>query len=140
MSHASKIAVAALALTLWGGAVFAQAASEPKPAWPAYLFSIFLGFGTGQYWAGQNGNLFLVGDASCIGVMGIGAVLGSSGASAGYLMIGASAIAFSVFRIWELIDVFGAVDRAKKAGQVAQLEPVIKVDPSSVEVGVTLRL
>ncbi len=150
MSHARKVLVVALALVLAGASAFAQAPAEPKPAWPSFVFSIFLGFGTGQYWAGQNGNLFLVADVSCLTVLTTGAVLalslppspgaGFSAGSAGYLMISISAIAYCAFRIWELLDVFGAVDRARKAGAVAFLEPVVGFDPTSLEVGVMLHL
>jgi len=130
--------------------VFAQDALETKPAWPAYLFSIFLGFGTGQYWVGGNGNPFLIGEVSCVGVAAIGAALalgspaptssGLSGGSLGYLMIGAGTIALSVFRIWELINVFGAVDDARRAGKVAAFEPMVNGNLTQLEIGVRLHL
>jgi hypothetical protein len=150
MHQPSRVIVLSLALLFAHAAAFAQSAPEPKPAWPAYLFSIFVGFGTGPYWVGQNGNLFLIGDLSCVGVAAAGALVafssspssgtGFSGASAGYLMISAAAIAFSVLRIWELIDVFGAVQKARKAGVVAELEPAVSIDPTSLGIGVSLRL
>jgi hypothetical protein len=150
MSHAGKLVIMMLIMVLAAGVVFAQSAPAPKPAWPAYLFSIFLGFGTGQFWVGGNGNLFLIGDLSCVGVMAAGAVTvlssspsstsGLSGVSVGYLMIGVSAVALSVFRIWELIDVFGAVEAARKEGKVAEMEPVLSVSPTSLEMGVRLPL
>ena len=133
------------------GVVFAQDAPETKPAWPAYLFSIFLGLGTGQYWVGGNGNLFLIGEVSCVGFALIGTALalgspaptsssGLSGGSLGYLMIGAGAIVLSIFRIWELINVFGAVDDARRTGKVAALEPVVNGNLTQLEIGVCLHL
>ena len=132
------------------GVVFAQEARETKPVWPAYLFSIFLGFGTGQYWVGGNGNPFLIGEVSCVGIAVIGAALafgspaptssGLSGGSVGYLMIGAGAIALSIFRIWELVNVFGAVDDARRAGKVAAFEPIVDGNLTQLEIGVRLHL
>lgn len=143
MSHAGKLVVMVLAVMLTAGAVSAQSAPEPKPSWPAYVFSIFVGFGTGQYWAGGNGNLFLIADLSCVGVMTAGAVAAASSTppgTVGYVMIGVSAIAFSAFRIWELLDVFGAVEEARKAGKVAAVDPVLGISPTSLELGVRLHL
>ena len=158
MSHTGKLVVLMLIIVLGAGAAFAQNAGAQgggahgseaqgspgtKPAWPAYVFSIFLGFGTGQYWVGGNGNLFLVADLSCVGLMAAGAVTAFSASSSmtvGYLMIGASAMAFSAFRIWELIDVFGAVEDSRKEGKVAQMEPVLSVSPTSLGLGVRLPL
>ncbi len=148
MPRAFRLVLVIFLALFAAGVVSAQGAPGPKPAWPAYLFSIFLGFGTGQYWVGGNGNPFLIGDLSCVGIAAIGAGLalgspapsssGLSGASAGYLMIGVGAIAFSVFRIWELIDVFGAVDDARSAGKVAALEPVVTGSLTQLEMGVRL--
>jgi hypothetical protein len=150
MSHILKIIVVMLCIILFADALFAQSPTDVRPAWPASLFSIFLGFGTGQYWVGSNGNLFLVGDLSCVGVIAIGAVIvyGSSrsssspalsGAGAGYLMIGVSAIAYSAFRLWELLDVFNAVDTARRAGSVTEFYPVVAVNPTSIELGFRIR-
>ena len=150
MSDILKIILVMLCIILTAGVLFAQSATDAKPAWPAYFFSIFLGFGTGQYWVGSNANLFLVGDLSCVGVIAIGAVIvyGSSGSSSrpaltgaglGYLMIGVSAIVYSAFRLWELLDVFNAVDKAKQAGSVTEFYPVVTVNPTSIELGFRLR-
>lgn len=147
MSHSVKVALLALAVVSVSPAAFAQdAQATPRPAWPAYLFSIFVGFGTGQYWVGENGTLFLVGDLSSLAVVGVGAIVAasspsaSSGATAGYVAAGVGAIAFSLFRIWELIDVLGAVENARKAARVAEIAPVVDVRATSLEVGVQLRL
>jgi len=87
---------------------------------------------------------------SCVGVAAIGAALavgspaptssGLSGGSLGYLMIGAGTIALSVFRIWELINVFGAVDDARRAGKVAAFEPMVNGNLTQLEIGVRLHL
>jgi hypothetical protein len=149
VSLASKLVIITCTVTLAAGIAFAQATPEAKPAWPAYLFSIFLGFGTGQYWVGENGNLFLIGDASCVGVVALGAVMASLSAgtsppsaqvTVGYVMVGVGAIALSVFRIWELIDIFGVVDTARKSGKVAEIDPVIIASPASFGLGAQLHL
>jgi hypothetical protein len=55
-------------------------------------------------------------------------------------MIGAGTIALSVFRIWELINVFGAVDDARRAGKVAAFEPMVNGNLTQLEIGVRLHL
>ena len=151
MSHALKVILVMLGVTVAVGMLFAQSAPEAKPSWPAYLFSILLGFGIGPYWVGGNGNPFLVGDISCVGVMAIGALIVHgggglsststfSGEDAGYLMIGAAAIAYSVFRIWELLDVFNAVEIAKTTGVVADFDPIVTANSVSLELDLRLRL
>ena len=151
MSNTLRVLLVSLGVMLAVGALFAQSDPEVKPAWPAYLFSILLGFGTGPYWVGGNGNLFLVSDLSCVGFVAIGSVIvygcdglssrsTLSGEAAGYLVIGAAAITYSIFRIWELLEVFNAVDKAKKAGLVADFNPIVTVNPTSLELDFRLRL
>lgn len=137
MSRFLKVVAIALLVLLAANSVFAQ--EQPKAAWPAYLLSIFLGYGLGHYYCGENGTPFLIVDAvtaTCMVVMGSGF---SSSSSLSILGFGSAIIMVS--RIYEMIDIFGAVLRAKKAGRVAEVIPVIDVDikRASFGFGVSLR-
>ena len=62
MSRLFKVVSLMLLVFLAAGALFAQ--DQPKkPVWPAYVFSLALGFGSGQYYLHENGTPFLIGDA-----------------------------------------------------------------------------
>lgn len=69
MARLPKIVTLVLLILLGAGALFAQAQPK-KPAWPAYAFSLLFGFGTGQYYLGDNGTAFLIGD-----VIGLGGII-----------------------------------------------------------------
>jgi hypothetical protein len=157
MSRFLKIVSLTLLILLAGGALFAQG-TQAKPAWPAYAFSIVLGFGTGQYWVGANGTPFLIGDIVGLAGIVIGeVVIVSSVASAlaspsvssvesagtgvvvGYGIVVVGGLVYLVSRVWEFVDVFGAVDKAKKAGKVVEVVPVVEVRRTSFELGVSLK-
>jgi hypothetical protein len=151
MSRLFKVVTLVLLVFLAANSLFAQ--EQPKAAGPAYILSIFVGFGLGQYYLGQNGTPFLVGDLIGMGMVlaGMELVLTSFFApsvsawndtvNTGCTAFMVGGIVFLVSRIWEIIDIFGAVNRARKAGKVAEVVPVIDVDiqRTSFELGVNLR-
>ena len=136
-----------LLVTATGG-VFAQAAESPRTAWPAYGLSIFLGFGTGHYYLGESGTMFLIGDAGGIAIMVGGYVYmysalmssvtsGSTSSSVsaittGYAVVGVGAVIYLVSRVWEIVDIFGTTDRLRRDGKVVGLRPVIDARPDAV--------
>ncbi len=139
--------ITVIALILIGflaaGAVFAQDL-QPKAEWPAYLLSVFIGFGTGHYYLGANGTPFLIGDVLGLGVE-VGGLLYELGAAValdttqtldGLTLVIVGAGIFLVSRIWEVVDVFSAADEARKAGRVAAVVPVFSVRRTSFESGV----
>ncbi len=138
-----------LVLAMLVGMVSWAQDAQPKAAWPAYFFSIVSGFGTGRYYLGQDGTPFLIGDL--VGLGGIGAAFiralaasssGEGSLSAGFQALGlylGGFIVYLVCRVWEFIDVFGAVDRAKEAGQVVEVVPVVDVRRTSLELEVSLK-
>lgn len=116
---------------------------EAKSAVPAYLLSIFLGYGTGHFYLGDDSaSFFLITELCSTGVMLAGVILmfalvnpfdpyaSLSAATAGYVVVGVGALAMGVFHIWEIIDVFGAVDEAKKRGAVASQSLSVKISPT----------
>jgi len=116
---------------------------EAKSAVPAYLLSIFLGFGTGHFYLGDDSaSFFLISELCSTGVVVVGIALmfalvnpfdpfaSLSAATAAYVVAGVGALALSVFHIWEIIDVFGAVDEAKKRGAVASQSLGVKISPT----------
>ncbi len=153
MSRLFKVVTLVLLVFFAAGSLFAQ--EQPKNAWPAFFLSIFFGFGLGQYYLGQNGTPFLLGDFIGAGVLTGGMYLAarsllprafgdsvdSSEFQAGYTLLIAGSVVILVSRIWQIIDVFGTVDRARKPGKVAGVVPVIDVDiqRTSFELGVNLR-
>ena len=132
-----------MALALIPGIAFAQA----KSAVPAYALSILLGFGSGHSYAGSpKSTTFLIGDLASVGVAAVGGVMivsaAKSGATttdvssgtkalgnalSGALVMGLGGLSFSVFRIWEIIDIFGTVETQKKANVLASLNPSIGI-------------
>ena len=158
MSRLFKVVSIMILIFLATGALFAQS-SHLKPAWPAYVFSAALGFGSGQFYLGQDGAPFLVGD-----ILGLGGVIGGYvvilSAIFPYLYDGGSSypssalptietgtdivivglIVYMISRVWEFVDVFDAVDRAREAGKVAEIVPVVDVRRTSFEVGVSMKL
>ncbi len=132
---------------LSANSLFAKPQETPRQAWPAYAFSILLGFGTGQYYLGENGTGFLIGDVGGIVCMVGGYVYMASalisaaslspGSSlttvgTGYAIVGVGAVVYLVSRVWEVVDIFGTAERLRKGGKVAGLQPVIDVRPDAV--------
>lgn len=150
MSRLFKIVTLAFLIFLAAGALFAQDA-QPKAAGPAYALSILLGFGTGQYYLGTNGTPFLVGDLIGVGAWIGGGLFALSARGAtdtqaavpltvtGFAFVLAGSLVYLVSHVWEIIDVFAAVERAQKAGTVVEMVPVVDVRRTSWELGVSLK-
>jgi len=158
MSRFTKAVLVVLLVLAVAGVAFGQGAPFMRPAWPAYALSIFFGFGTGHYYVGANGTPFLIGDVGGIAAVGVGyALIASSlistglnpsstnvgsletGVITGYGLIVVGGIVYAISRIVEDISIFGAVDSAVKAGKVAQIEPVLQLTNTSLEVGLSIR-
>lgn len=152
MKKAFKIMIIVMVLlAIMSTSVFAQSAK--KDAMPAYLLSIFLGFGTGHFYLGSsNAFTFLLLDGGFLAVEIIGSSLmlasaqsavndiytngtaSTSGITLGYAMVLAGALGYLGVRIWEIVDIFGQVDKMRAKGKIAQLLPKIEVDPDNVKV------
>ena len=158
MSRAIKVITVLLLLFVIGGNAFAADAA-PKSAVPAYLLSILLGYGSGHYYLGDNGTGFLIGDLAGTAGVVVGGVLAVSAAATvasatsysdieaaaatltiGYVVVAAGSLITSVSRIWEVVDIFGKVDKAKADGRVAEITvtPVIEMTPTSFETGISI--
>jgi hypothetical protein len=156
MSRFLRIVTMALLILLAGGALFAQGSA--KASWPAYPLAIIVGYGTGQYYVGANGTPFLiadvVGDAALYGgliyaVVSAASVIGNqsmsgaanatTGVLVGYGIAGVGSVVLLVSRIWQIVDVFGAVDKARADGKVVEVVPVVDVRRTSFELGVSLK-
>jgi len=143
MPRPLKVVALLLLAFLAGGSLSAE--EQPKAAAPAYLLSAFVGFGTGQYYCGANGIGFLVVDIVGVGVVvyGLGSASGSTFSQGlqGAAFIELGGLVLLVSRIGQIINVFGAVERAKREGRLADVVPVINVDirRTSFELGVALR-
>ena len=118
--------------------------AQPRAAWPAYLLSIFIGFGTGHLYCGDGaGVLFLVGDVAGLALLLSGTQQSVStpygGQSSGDTLLFGLSI-WLVSRIWEISDIGRAADRMRWAGRFADIVPVIDVDiqRTSLEVGASL--
>ena len=141
-----------LALLLVPASTFAE---SQKSTIPAYLLSILLGFGTGHMYAeSPKSGIFLwseigslaavagggiystVSAASAINSANSGSLSGTtsaaSGAMTGLLITSVGSIAYGVFRIWEVVDIFGTVDQQRKAGILASAQPELSVQPKGV--------
>jgi hypothetical protein len=141
-----RVLAVVMLLALAVGSVFGAAPETPRPAWPAYGLSILLGFGTGQYYLGENGTGFLIADAGGIACMvggyvymlsAVGALALNPSASLdtlyiGYGIVGVGAAVWAVSRIWEIVDIFGTAERLRQEGKVASLQPVLDVRPDAV--------
>jgi len=146
------LSVLALALLLVPASTFAQ---SKKSEVPAYLLSVLLGFGTGHMYAeSPKAGTFLWSEVGSIAVMTGGVIYSTvstasavnsansgsltsvsdatTGAMTGLLITSVGSIAFGVFRIWEIVDIFGTVDQQKKAGILASAQPEISVQPKGV--------
>lgn len=151
MNRFFKILAIVLIVLFCAGVLFAQSGPASKPGWPAYAFSILLGFGTGQFYLGENGVGFLVGDlALYAGIAGYYVNLltlpyGDYSALqtrifVGSAILGIGSVITLVSRVWEIIDVIGSVDRLTKEGKVASLTPTLEIRPTGVCFGLSCRL
>lgn len=144
-----RLAISALLVLLAVEAASAQAPANAKKAWPAYVLGIGLGYGTGHYYLGLDGTDFLIADLAGAISIGAGAAFiasalvppgsnfysGGSGLSTG---IGLAAIGLAIYvtsRIWEGIDLLGAIDKSRRAGGLVGIEPVIDARRTSFEAG-----
>ncbi len=158
MNTPLKVLVVVLLVLFCAGSLFADGGAA-KPGWPAYFFSIFLGFGTGHFYLGEDGTGFLLGDlAGLAGVVGSVAYMLVATYSlygdfslpsvsalqstylTGFAIMGAGLVVTLVSRIWEIVDVIAAVNRLTEEGRVASLSPTLDVRPGSVSLGLSYRL
>jgi hypothetical protein len=143
MSRGFKIVVLLLLLlAVASSGAFAQA----KDPLPAYLLSIFLGFGTGHFYMHDHAAVkFLILDASALVVIITGAIIeGVSAASwlassdwvsgkfpagvyIGYGLVVVGSLAITGFRVWQVIDIFRV---AKGKGKVSML-PTLDLTPQN---------
>ena len=151
MSRLFKVVCLTVIIFLAAGAIFAQQTQAPRSSTSAIILTLLLGFGSGQYYLGDNGIGFLLGDA--IGVVGVGvgyAVFASSFVGYGYsryqtstfdeglALVAGGAIVLLVTRIWEIVDIFGRVEKGRQEGTVVEMEPVLDVRNTSFEAGVSI--
>ena len=137
--------VVTLAFLVFFAASSLFAHTQPKAALPALLLSVFVGFGSGQYYCGTDGTKFVLYDVGGLGMTALGAImlasndLDQSFTGISFLLAGAGT--FLVSRIWQIFDVFWAVDEARKAGRIAEVVPVVDVDiqRASFELGFSLK-
>ncbi len=159
MNKSFKVLAIVLVVLFCAGTLFAQSDEGKKAAWPAYAFSILLGFGTGQFYLGESGVGFLLGDlAGVAGVIGGSVYFFSASVAAitnpdpiaaatelgtatliAYTIIGVGTVVTLVSRIWEVVDTIGTVDRLTKEGRVAVLMPTLDVRPNAVSFGLSYR-
>ena len=56
----------------------------------------------------------------------------SSAALTGTLVMGIGGLAYSVSRVWEIIDIFGTVEKQKKNGILVSMSPSIIADEKGI--------
>ena len=153
MSRGIRIAAIVLAIFLAGGTVFA-ADTAPKAAWPAYAFSLLLGFGSGQYYMGTDGLWYTVGD-----VAGLAAIAGgylymagslvsagtsssytsvATGVTVGYGIMVVGALLWGVTRVWEVVDTVITAPKLTGQGKLA-VAPVIEAGPAGTTVALSFK-
>jgi hypothetical protein len=151
MSKSFKVLAIVLVVLFCAGTLFAQSA-EKKAAWPAYAFTIILGFGSGEYYLGENGTGFLIGDLLGIGTMVGGSIYmvvaplsaamnpdplaaAADAITAFYVGVGiisVGSVVYLVSRVWQAVDTFMTAGRLMQEGKVAAITPVIDVRPQGV--------
>ncbi len=144
MSCLLRVVTLAVLVFFAGSSLSAQ--DQPKPAGPALLLSLFVGFGTGQYYCGTDGTKFLVSDLAGLTMTAVvltspGILLSAGSLEAAFTFLVFGPVTFLVSRIWQILDVFCAIDEARKAGRVAEVVPAINVGirRTSFDLGVSLR-
>ena len=129
---------------------FAEPPTSSRPGWPATALSIFLGFGTGQYYLGQNGTGFLIADLLGLAAMVAGAEIGiaypppsshstapySAETNLAYALAGAGAFVYVISRIWEVVDVLDLEDRLQYEGKISMALPRLAI----IANGIVLRV
>ena len=127
--------------------------NEPKSAGLAFFLSVFVSFGTGQYYCGTNGTTFLLLDLLGLTMTAV-AVLDPLLAMRSAQVVGSARtfeealvflflgpITFLVSRIWQIVDVLWAIYEERKYGRVAEAVPVIAIGirRTSFDLGVSLK-
>jgi hypothetical protein len=146
MSRGFKIVVLLLLLlAVASSGAFAQA----RDPLPAYLLSIFLGFGTGHFYMHDHSAVkFLLLDAGAVVVIIAGSIIEvvsaasvittgeiSAGVWIGYGMVIVGSVALLGFRVWQVIDIF-QVAKGKKVSLLPTMNLTPEDKPSY---GLTLR-
>jgi hypothetical protein len=153
MSRSFKIvAVLLLLLAVASSGAFAQA----KDPLPAYLLSIFLGFGTGHFYMHDSAAVkFLLLDAGAVVVLIAGSIIEVASAASwltnpsydptkfpagvyiGYGMVIVGALALTGFRVWQVIDIFQVANKSK--GKMSMLPTMNLTPENELSYGLTLR-
>ena len=128
----------------------ATAEQATKDGTPAYLFSIFLGFGTGHYYLHDPAaTRFLLLDAGTLAATIVGSVVFYSsiltadpyaaelpaGSLVGLGLVLVGSIGYGIVRVWEVVDIFKTVNEMRAAGTVT-MRPMIELGPGRTQVGV----
>ena len=165
MSRSCRGAAAALLLVL--ASAMTLTAQEAAPALalgperdptPALLLTILLGFGTGHFFLQDGAGLrflLLEGGAFTVSVIGMGLMMASRYSMDYYagefppdFLVGLGlgvfgALAFSGFRIWEIVDLLATVNEQRAAGRLT-IRPAVglglsgKAQPVGLLVGASL--
>jgi len=152
MKRGSKVLLVVLVFTLLAASV--SMAQETKNATPAYLFSILLGFGTGHFYLHDDAaKKFLLLDAGSLAAVIGGEVVvlvsvGSwvsgggtdmpTGVLVGYGVMVVGALAYTGFRVWEVVDIFKTVGEMRTAGKIT-MRPDLQFTPEGgTHIGVAL--
>jgi TM2 domain-containing membrane protein YozV len=150
MANPARVLVVVI-LVLAVGAVALSAQQPKKDAAPAYLFSWLLGFGSGHFYLNDPGAVrFLVLDILSYGATIGGYVVMYSAlydpyadfdAAMSRIYIGGGiaiggAILLAAARIWEIIDIFRAVNEQRAAGQVV-MRPAVEIRRDDVSVALS---
>ena len=159
MSRLIRKASIPVLFLLAAGALFGEA-SKPKDSSLAYPLAICVGFGIGHYYIGQNGAPFLIVDLISTAGIAAGYVImarsfvmampprnpgSSSGSNAsidphiGFDIWFAASLVLAICRVWQVVDIFRAVEVARKLGTVVEAVPVVNIQVTSYEIGVALR-
>jgi hypothetical protein len=123
-----------------------------KEEWPAYLLAIFNGFGAGHHYLGDDFSLFFLGSqfAGCA-LITWGFVFlyfspeifsyeyAETTLTSSIYLISCGALVYLISRVWEIVDIFYAVKRAREAGKIAEFKPYIDIQPSKTGFGISYR-
>ena len=136
-----------------GGIIIPSSLFAEKEATPAYLLTIFIGFGSGHGYAeSPKWSSFCLAEVGSLVIYAVGTGMyanaitsvkyysstsisdASSKAATGALVMGMGAIALSVSRVWEIVDIFGTVEKQKKLGILTSFDPSIEIGKNGVAI------